>query len=51
MSLENVSRFIVENGLMVPIIIEATVKQPEHDGVKQIFIMSQALKNIEEMMK
>lgn len=51
MSLENVSRFIVENGLMVPIIIEATVKQPEYDGVKQISIMAQVLRNIEEMME
>ena len=46
MELESVSKFIVENGLIVPIIIEATVKRPEHDGIKQISIMNQELRSI-----
>ncbi len=50
MDVESVLKFIVENGLIVPIIIETTVKRPEHDGIKQILIMSQKLKNIEEMI-
>ena len=50
MNLESVLKFIVENGLKVPIIIEATVKQPEHDGIKQVSIISQKLKKIKEMI-
>lgn len=50
MDLENVFKFIVKNGLIVPIIIETTVKQPEYDGINQISIISQKLKNIEEMI-
>ena len=49
MDLERVSKFIVENSLFVPIIIETTVEKPEHDGIRQIFIMSQKLKSIKEI--
>ena len=50
MDLDNALKFIVENGLIVPIIIETTVNQPEHDGIKQILMMSHKLKNIKEMV-
>lgn len=50
MNLESVSKFIVDNGLIVPIIIETTVKKPEIDGIKQISIMNQKLKSIKEMI-
>ena len=50
MDLDNALKFIVENGLIVPIIIETTVNRPEHDGIKQILMMSHKLKNIKEMV-
>lgn len=42
-NLEEISEFIVENELRVPIIIETTVRKPECDGMKQVLLMRQTL--------
>lgn len=46
MNLELVSRFIVQNKLLVPIIIEATIKEPEKEGMQQIILLSTKLKAV-----
>lgn len=49
MNIDSISKFIIENDLKVPIIIESTVKKPEQDGIKQVSILNQSLKGIKEM--
>ena len=44
MDLGIVSKFIIANSLIVPIIIEATVVRPDEDGVRQVLIMKENLK-------
>lgn len=44
MNLELISDFIRKNKFEVPVIIETTVKQPEKDGLEQIRIMNNILK-------
>lgn len=46
MNLELVSRFIIQNKLLVPIIIETTIKDPEKEGIHQISLLSTKLKTI-----
>lgn len=46
MDLECVLEFIVKNSLFVPLIIETTVKQPEHDGKEQILKLRSIIRSI-----
>ena len=43
MNLDSASSFILKNNLIVPIIIESTVKEPKIDGINQINLITQYL--------
>ncbi len=50
-NLENVSEFIIEKGLKIPIIIETTVEHPKYDGKNQVVLMDKALKKVKETIE
>ena len=46
MDLEGTIKFILKNDLIVPIIIETTVNNPEYDGLRQVLMVDHELKKL-----